>query len=101
MPCQYGLTHDFIHPPFSIVRENNIFDRVDDRFSLEFLTLLGMLFLTLEFDKVLFPFEHPLELLDPEDRAKKRNTSRVMKHNPILQGALPPKCKEGSIIGET
>jgi hypothetical protein len=41
---------------------------------LEVLTLLGMLFLTLEFDKVLFLSEHPLELLDPEDRAKKRNT---------------------------
>jgi hypothetical protein len=35
-------------------------------------------------------FEHPLELLDEEDRVMKCNTSRVMKHNPIRQGAMSP-----------
>jgi hypothetical protein len=28
--------------------------------------------------------EHPSKLMDQEDRVMKRNTSRVMKHNPIL-----------------
>jgi hypothetical protein len=44
--------------------------------------------LTLEFEKILFHFKHPLELLDQEYRVMKRNMSRVMKHNLILQGAM-------------
>jgi hypothetical protein len=46
--------------------------------------------ITLEFEKVLFHFEHPLELVDQEDRVMKCNTSRVMKHNLIQQGAMSP-----------
>jgi hypothetical protein len=44
---------------------------------------------TLKFDKVLFHSEHAIEL-DQEDGVMKRNTSRVMKHNPILQGVMLP-----------
>jgi hypothetical protein len=47
--------------------------------------------LTLELEKVLFHSEHPLEMLDQEDKVMKRNTSRVMKPNLILQGAMSPK----------
>jgi hypothetical protein len=42
----------------------------------------------LEFEKVLFHSEHPLELLDQEDQVRMYNTSRVMKHNPSLHGAM-------------
>jgi hypothetical protein len=46
--------------------------------------------LPLEFEKVLFHSEHPIELMDQEDRIMEHNTMRVMKHNPILQGAMSP-----------
>jgi hypothetical protein len=48
----------------------------------------GLSSLTMGYDKVLFHYEHPLELMDEEDRVMKRDTSRVMKHNPILQGDM-------------
>jgi hypothetical protein len=38
----------------------------------------------LEFAKVLFYSEHPLELMDQEDRVMRRDTSKVMEYNPIL-----------------
>jgi hypothetical protein len=67
----------------SIVQENIIFDRVDDQFRLEVLTPIGMLSSTLEFEEVPFHSEHPLELLDQEDRVMKCATNRVVKHNLI------------------
>jgi hypothetical protein len=60
-----------------------------------------MLALTLEFEKVPFHSEHPLELLGQEDRVMKRNTNRVMKHNPILQGPTLPAIMEGKVMWET
>jgi hypothetical protein len=48
----------------------------------------GLSPLTLGYEKILFHSEHLLELLDQEDRVMKRDTSRVMKHNPILQGDM-------------
>jgi hypothetical protein len=46
--------------------------------------------LTSGYEKVLFLFELLLELLNQEDRVMKRAITRVMKHNPILHGAMPP-----------
>jgi hypothetical protein len=43
---------------------------------------------TLEFEKVLFHSEYPIELMDHEDRVLEHNIRRAMKHNPILQGAM-------------
>jgi hypothetical protein len=54
----------------------------------KFLPRWGMLSLTLELEKVLFHSEHSIEL--DQEGVRKRNTSRVMKHNPILQGAMSP-----------
>jgi hypothetical protein len=45
-------------------------------------------------------FEHPLELLDQEDRVRKRNTSRVMKHNLILQGTMSSTHERKSGMGD-
>jgi hypothetical protein len=38
---------------------------------------------------VLFHPEHLIKLMDQEDGVMKCNTSRVVKHNPILQGTRP------------
>jgi hypothetical protein len=77
-----------MYPFCSIVQENVISDRADDQFSLKVLTLIGMSSVTMEFEKVLFHSECLLELLHQEGRVMKQNTRRVMKHNPILQGAM-------------
>jgi hypothetical protein len=77
-----------MYPSFSIVQENVISDRANDQFSLKVLTLIGMSSVTMEFEKVLFHSECLLELLHQEGRVMKQNTRRVMKHNPILQGAM-------------
>jgi hypothetical protein len=51
--------------------------------------------LTLGYEKVLFHSEHPLELLDKEDRAMKYNTSRVDQVSPAwctsIQIAVTPR----------
>jgi hypothetical protein len=44
--------------------------------------------LTLEFEKVLFHFEHPIELMGKEDQIMEHITRRVMKHSLILHGAM-------------
>jgi hypothetical protein len=44
--------------------------------------------------------EHPLEWLDQEDWVRKCNTSRVIKHNPILQGAMSPMHRRKSGMGD-
>jgi hypothetical protein len=44
--------------------------------------------LTLEFEKVLFHSEHPIELMGKEDQIMEHNTRRVMKHSLILHGAM-------------
>jgi hypothetical protein len=49
--------------------------------------------LTLELEKVLFHFEHPLESLEQEDRVMNPKTSKVMKRNLILQGLCPSRMK--------
>jgi hypothetical protein len=54
----------------------------------------------LEFEKVFFHFEYPLELQDQEDWVRKRNTSRVMKHNPILQSAMSSMHGRKSGMGD-
>jgi hypothetical protein len=54
----------------------------------------------LEFEKVRFHSEYPLELWDQGDRVMKRNTSGVMKHNPIQQGAMSPKQERKSGMGD-
>jgi hypothetical protein len=56
--------------------------------------------LTLGYEKVIFHSEHLLELLDQEDRVMKCDTSRVMKHNPILQGDMPPMHERKSRMGD-
>jgi hypothetical protein len=55
----------------------------------KFLPIWGMPSLTLELENVLFHFEPMIEL-GQEDRVMKCNTSRVMNHNPSLQGAMSP-----------
>jgi hypothetical protein len=40
-PCQYDLTRDFVYPSYSTIQENIIFNRSNDRFSLEVLTPMG------------------------------------------------------------
>jgi hypothetical protein len=54
---------------------------------------------TLEFEKVLFQSEHPIELMDQEDRVMERNTRRVMKHSLILQGAISLMHERKSCMG--
>jgi hypothetical protein len=76
-----------------------IISRIDSVW--KFLPRCGMLALTLEFEKVRFHFENPLELLGQDDRVMKRNTSRVMKHNPILQGAMWPTIMERKVTWAT
>ncbi len=44
--------------------------------------------------------EHPLELLDQEDRVMKHTTSRVMKHNPILQVVMSSTHERKSGMGD-
>jgi hypothetical protein len=56
--------------------------------------------LTLELEKVLFHSEHLLESLDQEDRIMKPKTSRVMNHNPILQGAMSHTHRRKSGMGD-
>jgi hypothetical protein len=81
--CQHDLTYNFMYPSCSIIQENIIFDSANDRSSLEF-------------EKVLFHSEHLLELMDHEDRVMKHDTSRVMKQNLILQGAMSPTHRRKS-----
>jgi hypothetical protein len=80
-----------MYPSCSIAQENTIFDSANDRSSLEFEKVLDI-----GIEKVLFHSEHLLELLYQEDRVMKRNTSRVMKHNLILQGAMSPTHRRKS-----
>jgi hypothetical protein len=40
-PCHHDLTHAFMYLSYSVIQENVIFDRVDDRFSLDVLTPMG------------------------------------------------------------
>jgi hypothetical protein len=54
----------------------------------KFLPWWAMSSLTLESEKVLFHSEHSIEFMDQGDRVIEHNTRRVVKHNPILQGAM-------------
>jgi hypothetical protein len=54
---------------------------------------------TLEFEKVLFHSEHPIELMDQKDRVMEHNIRRVLKHNPILWGAMSPMRGKKSCMG--
>jgi hypothetical protein len=58
-----------------------------------------MLSLTLKLEKVIFLFEHPIEL-DTEDQVMKRNTNRVMKYDLILQGAMSLMHRRKSGMGD-
>jgi hypothetical protein len=40
-PCRHDLIHAFVYPSCSIIQENIIFDRANDRFNLEVLTTMG------------------------------------------------------------
>jgi hypothetical protein len=44
-PSRHGLTHAFMYLPCLVIQENVIFDRAEDRFSLEVLTPMGDVFL--------------------------------------------------------
>jgi hypothetical protein len=97
-PCQCDLTRDFVYPSCSTIQENIIFDHTNDWFSFgSSYPNWGMSSLTLEFEKV-FHSEHLIEL-DQEDWVMERNTSRVMKHNLILQEAMSPTHERKSCIG--
>jgi hypothetical protein len=56
--------------------------------------------LALELENVLFHSEYPLELLEQEDQVMKCNTSRVMKHHPVLQDAMSPMHRRKSCMGD-
>jgi hypothetical protein len=53
----------------------------------------------LEFEKVLFYSEHPIELMDQEDCVMEHNTRRVLKHSLILQGVMSPMHRKKSCMG--
>jgi hypothetical protein len=40
-PCRHDLTRAFMYPSCSVIQENVISDRAEDRFNLEVLTLMG------------------------------------------------------------
>jgi hypothetical protein len=65
----------------------------------KFLPRCVMSSLTLEPEKVLFRSERLIKL-DQEDRVMKYNTSRVMKHHKILQGAMSPTHERKSGTGD-
>jgi hypothetical protein len=65
----------------------------------KFLPQWALSSLKLEFEKVLFHFEHLIELMDQEDRVMEHNTRRVMKYNPILQGAISFMHRSKSCMG--
>jgi hypothetical protein len=78
-----------IHPILpSKIMSSSIAPRIDSVW--KFLPRWDMPSLTLELEKVLFHSEYPIEL-DEEDGVMKRNTSKVMEYNLILQGAMSPK----------
>jgi hypothetical protein len=56
--------------------------------------------LTLECEEVPFLSELLLELLNQEDRVMRCHTSRVMKCNQILQGAMPPTHRRKGGMGD-
>jgi hypothetical protein len=84
-PCHFDLTRALVYPSCSTNQENFIINSTNDCSSLEF-------------EKVLFHSEHPLESLDQEDRVMKHATTRVMKHNPILHGEMSPMHRRESYM---
>jgi hypothetical protein len=74
------------HVRLSKRTSSSITSRIDSVW--KFLPQWAMASSTLEFEKVLFHFEYPIKLMDQEDRVMEHNPRRVMKHNPILQGAM-------------
>jgi hypothetical protein len=82
-PCHFDLALNCVYPSCSIIQENIIFNSANDRSSLEF-------------EKVLdsgtweshFPFRASARVAGPRISSNKVQTSRVMKHNPIPQGAM-------------
>jgi hypothetical protein len=55
-PCRHDLTRGFIYPSCSVIQENVISDRVEDRFSLKVLTLMGDLVLDVGIWESSIPF---------------------------------------------
>jgi hypothetical protein len=51
---------------------------------------------TSELQEVIFDLEHLTKLVGQMDRMMKCNTGRVMKHNPIIQGAMSPMHRRES-----
>jgi hypothetical protein len=93
-----SLAHSCIcHVRLSKSMSSSLAPRIDSVW--KFLPRWVMSSSTLEFEKVLFHSEYPLELLDQEDQVRKHNTSRVRKHNPILQGARTPTPGRKSGMG--
>jgi hypothetical protein len=90
MTHQYDLTVTSCihHVPLSKRISSLIAPMIDSVW--EFLPWWEMSSLTLEFEKDLYHFEYPIELMDQEDRVMEHNTRRVMKHIRILQGAMSP-----------
>jgi hypothetical protein len=90
-PCCHDLTRVFMYLSCSVIQENVIFDRVEDWFSLEVLTPMGDVVLDIGIWESYFSFSS----IRSSRWIKKikewsPKTSRAMKHNPILQGAMPP-----------
>jgi hypothetical protein len=75
----------FRYPSCSVIQENIIFHRTNNHFSLEVITQMGDVVLDFGTWECPFPFWASARVLDQEDWVMKHNTSRVMKHNSILQ----------------
>jgi hypothetical protein len=79
--------HSYIHPvQLSKRMSTPIVSMIESVW--KFLPWWAMSSLTLEFENVLFHPERLIKSMDQEDRVMRRNTSRVVKHNPILQGVM-------------
>jgi hypothetical protein len=96
-PCGHDLNRVLVYPSCPNVPEKIIFDapmsiQLGSPYPMEDVAL------TLRYEKVYFFSKLSLELLDQEDWIMKCNTSRVMKHNSIQQGAMSPTHKRKSCM---
>jgi hypothetical protein len=89
-----------MYPSCSVIQEKVISNALMIDLVWKFLPRWVRLSLTLEFEKVFFLFDLPLELLNQENRVIRRHTSRAMKRNQILQGAMSPMHRRKGGMGE-
>jgi hypothetical protein len=64
-PCHYDLTHAFMYPSCSVIQENIISDRANDRVSLEVLTPIGDVVLDVGIWESYFPSRAPNQVNVP------------------------------------